>query len=199
MKKLVLLLPFSLLCHCVTGQMPVGSWSDRLSYNTALSIAAGDEEVYVSTGSSILVYNREFNELKRMSTVNGLSETGISAIGWSDATSTLIIAYNSSNVDLVSKNSIYNIPDIMNKYIPGNKRINKIRTNGKYAFLATGFGVVVIDLVRKEVYDTWKPGPDASFNEVFDITFGNMLPQFMVYGLRILQTRAWHISAIGAG
>lgn len=173
MKKLIFQLSLIFLFHCVAGQLPVGSWSDRLSYNTALSIAAGDAEIYVSTGSSILVFNREFNELKRMSPVNGLSETGISAIGWSGSTSILIIAYLSSNVDLVSKNSIYNIPDIMNKYIPGNKHIHKIRTNGKYAFLATGFGVVVIDLLKKEVYDTWRPGPDASSNEVFDLAFGN--------------------------
>ena len=61
----------------------------------------------------------------------------------------------------------------MNKYIPGNKRINRIRTLGKYAYLATGFGIVIIDVVKMEIYDTWKPGPGPDNNEVFDIAFGN--------------------------
>ncbi len=83
MKKLFLIAGITLFCYTLTGQQPVGSWSDHLRYNTANSIAAGPDEIYASTGSSILVYNKEYNELKKMSPVNGLSETGISSIGWS--------------------------------------------------------------------------------------------------------------------
>ena len=172
MKKLFFIAGI-LFCHSLTGQQPVGSWSDHLRYNTSNSIAAGPDEIYASTGSSILVYNIEYNELKKMSPVNGLSETGISSIGWSGENNILIIAYKSTNVDLIQKNSVFNIPDIMNKYIPGNKRINRVRTLGKYAYLATGFGIVVIDVVKMEIYDTWKPGPGPDNNEVFDIAFGN--------------------------
>ena len=70
-------------------------------------------------------------------------------------------------------NIIYNIPDISRKYIPGKKEINRIRTNGKYAYLACSFGIVVIDLVKKEIYDTWKPGNGSETTEVWDIAFGN--------------------------
>ena len=173
MKMLFFIAGITLFCYSLKGQQPVGSWSDHLRYNTAYGIAAGPDEIYASTGSSILVYNKKYNELKKMSPVNGLSETGISSIAWSDENNILIIAYKSTNVDIIQKNSVYNIPDIMNKYIPGNKRINRIRTLGKYAYLATGFGIVVIDVVKMEIYDTWKPGPGPDNNEVFDIAFGN--------------------------
>lgn len=173
MKKLPYITGFFLICNCLCGQLPVGSWSDHLRYNTSKCIAISPEEIFSSTGSSILVYNKEYSELKKMSPVNGLSETGISAIGWSDETSTLIIAYSSTNLDLVNKNTVYNLPDIINKNIPGDKRINRLRTRGKYAYLATGFGIVVIDLVKMEVHDTWRPGPGPENNEVFDIAFGN--------------------------
>jgi len=155
------------------GQTPVGSWSDHLSYNTARSIAVSTKDVFVSTGSSIVVYNKEFAELKKLSTINGLTETGISSTGWSEETGTLVIGYSSTNVDLFSDNTIFNLPDIFNKYIPGKKEINRIRTNGKYAYLACSFGIVVIDLNKKEIHDTWKPGPDTENNEVLDICFGN--------------------------
>ena len=69
-----------------------------------------------------------------------------------------MIGYFNTNVDLFLNNTIFNIPDIYNKYISGKKEINRIRTNGKYAYLACSFGIVVIDLSRKEIYDTWKPG-----------------------------------------
>ena len=173
MKMLLFIAGITLCCQSLKGQQPVGSWSDHLRYNTAYSIAAGTDEIFASTGSSILVYNIKYNELKKMSPVTGLSETGISFIAWSGENNILIIAYKSTNVDVIQKNSVYNIPDIMNKYIPGNKRINRIRTLGKYAYLATGFGIVVIDVVKMEIYDTWKPGPGPDNNEVFDIAFGN--------------------------
>jgi len=155
------------------GQTPVGSWSDHLIYNTANSVAVGNENVYASNGSSIIVYNKEFAELKKMSRINGLTETGISTIAWSEENKTLVIAYTSTNVDLVKNNIIYNIPDINRKYIPGKKEINRIRTNGKYAYLACSFGIVVVDIIKNEIYDTWKPGTSSENTDVWDITWGN--------------------------
>jgi len=169
-------IPF-LLCLCLfsqsQGQTPVGSWSDHLIYTTTKSVAVGTKEVYASTGSSIIVYNKEFAELKKMSRINGLTETGISTIAWSEENKALIIAYTSSNVDLVKNNIIYNIPDIYRKYIPGKKDINRIRPNGKFAYLACSFGIVVVDIIKKEIFDTWKPGSGSENAEVWDITFGN--------------------------
>jgi hypothetical protein len=171
-KKLLYITGLTIICNCLSGQLPVGSWSDHLKYNSAKSIAGNSEEIYASTGSSIIAYNSKYNELRKLSPVNGLSQTGISAIGWSDETSMLIIAYSSTNIDLVTGSEVHNIPDIYNSNIQGNKRINRIRTLGKYAYLATGFGIVVVDLVRMEIHDTWRPGPAAGNNEVFDIAFG---------------------------
>ena len=155
------------------AQTPVGTWSDHLNYNKAKSIAVGSKEVFASTGSSLMVYNKEFEQLRKLSRINGLTETGISTIGWSEDNETLIIAYLTTNIDLIRKNVIYNIPDISRKYIPGKKTINQIRTNGKYAYLACSFGIVLIDLVKNEIYDTWKPGNGTETAEVNDIAFGN--------------------------
>jgi hypothetical protein len=161
-----------LLLH-LQGQTPVGSWSDHLVYNTADCIAESSKEVYASTGSSIIVYNKEFAELKKMSRINGLTETGISTIAWSEENKTLIVAYTSTNVDLVKNNIIYNIPDIKRKYIAGKKEINRIRINGKFAYLSCSFGIVVVDIIKKEIYDTFKPGNGSENAEVWDIAFGN--------------------------
>src|ERR1035437_6712617 len=108
-----------------------------------------------------------------MSRINGLSETGISSISWSEENKTLTIAYTSTNIDLLVNKVIYNIPDINRKYIPGTETINRIRTSGKYAYLACSFGIVVLDLNKKEIYDTWKPGTGPETNQVWDIAFGN--------------------------
>lgn len=166
-----ILLSLSVLDIC--GQTPVGSWSDHLSYNTATAIAVGTNAVYASTGSSLLVYDRKFAELKKLTRIDGLSETGINEIAWSEENNALIIGYKSTNIDILINNTIFNVPDIYKKYIAGKKEINRIRSNGKYAYLACSFGIVVMDITRKEIYDTWKPGSASADNEVWDISAGN--------------------------
>jgi hypothetical protein len=173
MRKLLIITCLLALFPLLRSQTPIGSWSDHLTYNSVRNIAAGLKEVYASTGSSILVYNKEYSELRKLSRINGLTETGISTIAWSEQNEMLIIAYSTTNIDLLKNNTIFNIPDISRKYIPGKKEINRIRINGKYAYLASSFGIVLIDLTRKEIYDTWKPGNGSGENEVWDITFGN--------------------------
>jgi Tfp pilus assembly protein FimT len=173
MRKILSTPVLMLISLMLQGQTPVGSWSDHLVYNTADHVTVGKDEVFASTGSSIIIYNKVFAELKKMTRIDGLTETGISTIGWSEENKTLVIAYTSTNIDLLKSNIIYNIPDISRKYIPGKKEINKIRTYGKYAYLASSFGIVVIDLIKKEIYDTWQPGNGSESPEVWDIAFGN--------------------------
>jgi hypothetical protein len=173
MKKNLSILLLTLISTILQGQTPVGTWSDHLIYNSANCVAVGNENVFASTGSSIIIYNRGFAELRKMTRIDGLTESGISTISWSEENKTLIIAYSTTNIDLVKNNVIYNIPDINRKYIPGNKEINKIRVNGKYAYLASSFGIVVIDLIKREIYDTWKPGDGSENTNVSDIAFGN--------------------------
>jgi hypothetical protein len=157
----------------LSGQAPVGSWTDHLSYNSAKNIAIGQNQIYASTGTSILIYDKQFDELSKLTRVQGLSEAGIGSIAYSLDYNTLIIAYTSTNIDLVKDNVVYNIPDIKRKYIPGEKVIYRIRTNGKYAYLASSFGIIVIDILKHEIYDTWKPGTGGETETVYDISTGN--------------------------
>jgi hypothetical protein len=175
MRSLLFITCLSLLICTANAQTPVGIWSDHLNYSSAAGVAAGTKEVYASTGSSVIVYDKEFAELRKLSRINGLSETGISSIAWSEEYNTLVIAYSTTNIDLLKNNSFYNIPDISRKYFPGKKAINRIRIKGKYAYLACSFGIVLVDLMKNEIYDTWKPGDVSGSADVWDVAFGNGL------------------------
>lgn len=153
------------------GQAPVGSWSDHLKYNSAIHLAVSPDKIYASTGESLIIYKKNFSEITKMSTLNGLTETGISGIAWSNDNELLVVAYRSANIDLISRNTIFNMPDIINGQT-GRIVINRIRTFGRYAYLATDYGIIVIDLIKKEVHDTWKPGWASDGNTVYDVALG---------------------------
>ena len=163
---LVTLTPF------LRAQTAVGEWSDHLVYSTSVDVAVGNGEIFSSTGSSLMVYNRQFDEVKRLSKINGLSETGIAAIGWSGPTQTLIVAYTSGNIDFIAYNTITNLPDIARKNMSIDKIINKIRCLGDYCYLACNFGIAVLDISGNEVLDTWSPGVDGYYPVINDIAFG---------------------------
>lgn len=173
MKRYFYIIIYTILTPALSGQTPVGEWTDHLSYNSAITIAMGQKEIYSSNGTSVMVYRKDFDELTKLTRIQGLSEAGISSIAYSPEYMSLIISYSSTNIDLVKNNIVYNIPDIKRKYIPGKKEIYKIKTKGKYAYMATSFGVVVVDILKREIFDTWKPGTGGETAEVYDLSFGN--------------------------
>lgn len=162
--SVLLFIPFQMM-----GQGAVGSWEDHLPYNSIKKIIEGDGNLYAATDYALAVYNLQYMEIQKLSTVKGLSECGISTIGYSENHKTLVIAYNSTNIDLYKNKTITNVPDIFDKYIPGRKSINSIITNGNYAYIASSFGIVILDLEKLEINDTWKPSLTSNVAEVFDI------------------------------
>ncbi|NTV84206.1 MAG: hypothetical protein HGA23_07905, partial [Bacteroidales bacterium] len=68
---------------------------------------------------------------------------------------------------------IINIPDIKRKEILGNKTINSIMNYGKYAYLSCGFGIVVLNLEKREVKDTYYIGPDGGALNVLSMTYND--------------------------
>ena len=90
-----------------------------------------------------------------MSKMTGLHETGISVINNNVTTGKLLVGYRNSNIDILYRNDVFNVPDIKLDNIVGDKTIYNAFSLGKYFYLSTGLGVVVIDADKYEVKDSW--------------------------------------------
>lgn len=134
---------------------PVGQWREHLPYNSAIDVTAGDGKVYCATPYSLFTVQIADNIVERFSRVTGLNETGVSAIQYDEGNHKLFIAYNNSNIDIIYRNDIYNVPDIKRDNIAGDKNIYNIYPLGKNYYLSTGLAVIVIDGDRYEVKDSW--------------------------------------------
>jgi len=153
-------------------EVAVGEWRDHLPYSTVTNVAISEELIYAATPYSLFYYDVPKGELVRFSTVQGLSDIGISSIEYSKTYKTLVIAYSNANIDLIlPDSSVFNLPDIKRKIIPGNKTINNIVINGRYAYMCCGFGIVVVDIPKKEIKDTYYIGDNGSQVNVTDLEF----------------------------
>jgi hypothetical protein len=166
-----------LLCFLISfcslksfSQIPNNAWRDHLPYNHANRLVEFGDRIFCATSDGILFsFNINDNIIEKYSKVNGLSDAEISTIGYSELNNTFVIGYKNGNIDLVVDDNFINIPDIKRKMIIGDKCINTICFRGQYAYLACGFGIVVCDLIKHEIRDSYLFGPNGSQIFVNDI------------------------------
>ena len=151
----------------------VGTWRDHLPYSEFNQVAEIGNVFYAATPYSLLEFDNITNEITKLSTVNGLSEIGISCIAANKSYQSLLIAYNSSNLDLIKNGEVTNISSIYNSSIVGDKTIYSLYSNSKYIYACTGFGIVVIDIEKEEIKDTYILGNNNLQIKVKDIHISN--------------------------
>lgn len=154
-----------LLCSAsfVAAQLqPVGEWREHLEFQPALRVAASADHIYAASKFGIFRVDKTDNVIERFSKVNGLSDIGISTIRYNNATEQLLIAYNNSNLDVMNKNSIVNIPFILRSTVSGDKRIQDIFFLGDKAYLSTGLGIIVVDMKKYEISNTYFIGNNGA-------------------------------------
>ncbi len=155
MRNIFIIICFAFFWQFLSGQGALGKWTSYLPYNKAMVVAEADGKIYCSTEGGLFYFNTKDNSINKFGREDGLSDNEISTIGFSEQTGILVIAYEDANIDLIYDNQIMNISDIKRKQILGDKKIYSIYFHNENAYLACGFGVVVLDLSRKEIKETY--------------------------------------------
>ena len=152
----------------------IGQWRTHMPYHKVIAVEPVDNLIYAATEYELFTYDKEDNSIHILNKINGLSDVGISTMGYCNSQHKLFVAYNNANVDLIDREgNISNMSDIKDKNIVGNKSINNVFFDGDLAYVACGFGIVVFDLNREEVKDTYYIGSHGSMVNVTDVAIFN--------------------------
>ena len=170
MRKLLLLL-FPLFIQA--QDVAIGNWKDYQSYTSASYIAEAGNKIYCVTNGGLFYLNKNDNTLNRMSKVNGLSDIGIKQVAYDAESEITIITYENCNIDLLKNNRIVNVSDIKRKEIVGNKLINNILIKEGIAYLSCTFGLLLLDLEKEEIKDTYKIGEGGNFEGINNCAFNS--------------------------
>ena len=173
MNKVVSTLLLSLILKTLIAQIPVGSWRDHLPYSRCIKVVKIDNKIVVATDNNLFTYNTSDNSLEKLSKISGLSDMGISTMEYNPEKKMLLVAYANGNIDIIKGNIISNIADIKKKGMTGSKKVNHIFFLGNFAYMSFSFGIVVLDLERLEIKDTYMVGEAGSVYEVFSIIADN--------------------------
>jgi len=155
-----------LTIQAFTQMPPIGNWRLHHSYAAALQVAQGDK-IYTATKEAIFSINNNggfeyFNKL------TGLSEASLATIQWDHETVQLVVAHDNNNIDIIKEGLVKNIYDLVR--VSSIKKINSIYCDKGMAYIATNIGVVVINLLKYEIKESWILGPNGNAIEVFSIT-----------------------------
>ncbi len=175
MKNYFILISISILSSIsLIGQEgSIGGWIDYSPYSSVFTVAEGGGVVYGATEFGLIEFNKSDNSFLRFSKVEGLSDVGISCLGYNAITESFFVGYANGKIDLITSSNIISNGDLFRKTISGNKSLNNVFMYKHYAYVATGFGIVKFDLEREEFSDTYIIGDNGSNLKVNDITILN--------------------------
>lgn len=136
-----------------------GRWRLYLSYNDITEIEPTGKDVFVLASGSVYSYNPDDYTVTTYDKTDVLSDIGISHIAWSKDAKRLVIAYDNSNIDLLSRDgAVTNVPDLYMKESTLDKTINSIYIYGRFAYLSTGFGIVKLNAADGSIAESYTLG-----------------------------------------
>ena len=171
-------LSFFFLCLCsfsgftllAQDKKPIESWQYHLPYSSVNSLQIINDEIWCGNDASYLMsYNPNESVLTTYSKLDGFAEASVAKLRYNETYDWMVVAYKNANIDIVKSDKTINLPEIKDKLIPGDKQIYEIHFIDNLAYLATGFGIVVIDLVKEEIKDTYFIGENGTSLNVFSI------------------------------
>jgi hypothetical protein len=167
--QLLALLPTE-LCTAQSYLPAIGYWRDHLNYTDVRQLQLGDK-LYAATETHLFAIDSD-KEYTSYSKVTGLHDIGVKKIGWDVATEQLLIAYQNSNLDVLNtKGNSINISDILKSSFPGNKTIRNIYCMNGIGYLSTGLGIILVNLGKYEIKDTWIIGSNGNQVGVNGLTY----------------------------
>ena len=130
-------------------------WKTYLSYYNTEWVEESADQVFVVAEGSLYSYGKEDNSIKQYYKGNGLNDTDIQFISYNKQTQSLLIVYTNSNIDILERNSVTNLPYLYNSTSIRNKTVNAVMLYNEYAYLSTEFGVMVVNMDKKEITNTY--------------------------------------------
>ena len=172
-KRLFVFLIFS--TSLISAQVDYSdSWEDFFSYNNVKDFIKSENILYALSDNAIFTYDFTTQEIKKLSSVQGLSGETTSAIHFSTQSDRLVIGYKNGLVEVVdSDGSITISADILNFNQTGEKSINDIFEYQGKLYLSTSFAIIEYDIDQLEFGDTFFIGNNSSDVKINEIVVLN--------------------------
>jgi hypothetical protein len=191
-----------------TQNLAIGEWRIEVPYNSATNVTIGKDEVFCAMNTFYAGHVLNGSYTLKYETLNGLSDIDVSGVYYYKEKDLLFVAYDNANIDLIEGNTVFNISDIKRATTATNKRINEVFFYNNIAYLSCAFGIVVVDLEKKEIKESYFIGVDGNQTQIFATTvFNNKIFTATALGVQVVDLNApnlinyqfWEIQGVTQG
>lgn len=171
--KSIILIACAICCASTSfSQLPMGGWQTFFSYNHAGNMVQSKDKIYALSDGNLYSIDKEYESIETYTKLTGLTDGNITKIAYCQSQNTLVIVYDNCNIDLLTNSRIINVGDLKRAEV-SNKKVNNITIDGKFAYLACGFGVTVLNVEKAEIVDTYILGEKGTYVNVENVVFHN--------------------------
>ena len=180
-----------------------GDWQLHLPARRPLGLTEAGDRLYVRAEASFYFYDKSLHTTQLLSRRDGLSDVGVAALAYDSASAQLVIVYGNGNLDLLGANgAVRNVTDLLRKESQVAKAVYQVQVYNGLAYVGTSLGVVVLDLARREVRDTYRaigPGGQAIaayatvvlHDTIYAATSAGILRGRLAPAVNLLDYRSW--------
>jgi len=148
----MLLLPFNM----AYAGIPVGTWRAHPAYNDATHAIKAFGYIFVLSEGAVYFYDPSDEGIYTIDKTGGLSDTDITELEYCNAEKAILLLYSNGNIDILYDDfTIYNFTELKNNSI-GDISVNELKISGSDAYISTNFGLVVFDIKRKVIKNTYR-------------------------------------------
>ena len=167
-KQVITLLWLIIQAFTLPAFAAIGDWKAYMAYSEVQEIEQAGNLIFVQASNNLYAYNPNDQSIQTFSKINYLSDCNIRHIAYNKTAKRLLILYGNGNIDLMNVNNFHvnNLPDYYDASITGDKDVNDIYMDGKYAYLSNGFGIVKVNVSDGEISDTYNLGFQVNWCEI---------------------------------
>jgi hypothetical protein len=132
----------------------IGQWRVHYPYSATHSLVEANNKIFTASKSLVYYYDKEDGSLNTLSKIDGLYGEDINKIG-SYKSKVVLVGYADGNIDMLSSAGVERFNDIERSSILGSKTINHFLEDGTQMILSADFGISIINMVRREVLDSY--------------------------------------------
>jgi hypothetical protein len=141
----------------IAQNIPIGTWRTHLSYHNISCVAFGDQVVFAAGNLGVMAVDKQDNSITTFSKINGLNGTSVSYIAYDNQNKQLLITYADGRFDVVTEQSeVVGFDPTKNSTVSGSKKVNHAFIKDGVAYLSADYGVLVFDMNRMQVKETWR-------------------------------------------
>ncbi len=173
LRLIIITLLFSFSFSLVQAQLAMGKWRTHFAYNSVNQISQSDRKIFGISEGALFSVDKEDLSVEFYNKQNGLSDNNIVRIAYDNLSKQLLIIYKNGNIDLLHSGGITNIPDFYNKQLAISKEVFHVCFSENKAYLSCDFGIIVINIPKAEIADTYFIGANGADVKVLNVEIHN--------------------------